>query len=100
MLEAGFAMSFAGPLTYKNAAALRAMAGRVPLDRLLVETDCPYLPPASRSGQRNEPAFVRETAACLADVHQLPLQSLVDQLWSNIERVFPALAHAPPMVVQ
>jgi TatD DNase family protein len=92
LLEGGYSVSFAGPLTYKNAADLRAMAASVPLDRLLVETDCPYLPPASRRGQRNEPAFVAETAACLAAVHQLPLQSLIDQVWRNTARVFPALA--------
>ena len=92
LLEAGYSVSFAGPLTYKNAADLRGMAARVPLDRLLVETDCPYLPPASRRGQRNEPAFVAETAACLAAVHRLPLQSLIDQLWRNTARVLPALA--------
>src|SRR5207302_376202 len=68
MLDAGYFVSFAGPLTFKTAVDLRAMAGRVPLDRLLVETDCPYLAPAPHRGQRNEPAFVRDTAACLAEV--------------------------------
>jgi TatD DNase family protein len=99
MLDAGFAISFAGPLTYKNASDLRAIASRVPLDRLLVETDCPYLPPASRRGQRNEPAFIRETADCLAGLHQIPWQSLLDQLWRNTERVFPALVDATPLVI-
>jgi len=91
MLSAGFAVSFAGPLTYKNAADLRAIAPHVPLERLLVETDCPYLAPAGKRGQRNEPAFIRETAACLADLHNLTLEQLTDQLWQNSARVFPSL---------
>jgi TatD DNase family protein len=93
MLAAGYAVSFAGPLTYKSAADLRAMALRVPHDRLLVETDCPYLPPASQRGRRNEPAFLVETATYLAEVVQVPHHELVAQLWSNSVRVFPSLAH-------
>jgi TatD DNase family protein len=91
MLAAGYAVSFAGPLTYKSAANLRAMAVCVPRDRLLIETDCPYLPPASQRGRRNEPAFLNETADCLADLLRLPRHELEAQLWSNTMRVFPAL---------
>jgi TatD DNase family protein len=90
MLVAGYFVSFAGPLTFKSAADLRGMAARVPLDRLLVETDCPYLAPAPHRGQRNEPAFVRATALCLASIVDLPFDRLVDQLWANTLRVFPA----------
>jgi TatD DNase family protein len=78
-------------LTFKNAASTRSMAARVPHDRLLVETDCPYLAPEPRRGRRNEPAFVRETAACLADITQMPMETLVDTLWTNTVSVFPAL---------
>jgi TatD DNase family protein len=92
VLRIGVYVSFAGPLTYKNAPDLRAIAKRTPPDRLLVETDCPYLAPASRRGQRNEPAFVRETAACLAELHGLTIDILIEQLWRNSVRVFPALA--------
>lgn len=92
MLTAGYAVSFAGPVTYKSAPGLREMAARVPLERVLVETDCPYLPPASRRGRRNEPAFIRETADCLADVLGVSLDALASQLWANSLRVFPALA--------
>jgi TatD DNase family protein len=98
MLDAGYAVSFAGPLTFKNAGDLRAMARRVPLDRLLVETDCPYLAPAPHRGQRNEPAFVRDTAACLADVVGIELDLLVEHLWQNSKRVFPAFARLPQEV--
>jgi TatD DNase family protein len=98
MLDAGFSVSFAGPLTFKNASELRAMAKRVPLDRLLVETDCPYLAPAPHRGQRNEPAFVRDTAACLAEVVGIEFASLAERLWDNSVRVFPAFARIPQEV--
>jgi TatD DNase family protein len=67
-LNMGLHLSFAGMLTYKNAQALRQVAATVPLDRLLVETDSPYLAPVPLRGQRNEPANVVHTAACLAGV--------------------------------
>jgi TatD DNase family protein len=92
MLALGYFVSFAGPLTFKNAADLRGMAASVPLDRLLVETDCPYLAPVPHRGQRNEPAFVRFTAQMLADVIGLEYESLVEHLWANTGHVFPALA--------
>jgi TatD DNase family protein len=92
MLAAGYCVSFAGPLTFKNNGTLPEMAARVPLDRLLVETDCPYLAPVPHRGRRNEPAFVRFTAARLADVHGVPLERLAESLWANTLRVFPALA--------
>jgi TatD DNase family protein len=92
LLAAGYCVSFAGPLTFKNNGTLPAMAARVPLDRLLVETDCPYLAPVPQRGRRNEPAFVRFTAARLAEIHGLSLQRLAESLWANTLRVFPALA--------
>jgi TatD DNase family protein len=90
MLAAGCCVSFAGPLTFKNGDGARAMAARVPLDRLLVETDCPYMAPVPHRGQRNEPAFVRETAAALAAVHHVSFAVLETQLWHNSVRVVPA----------
>ncbi len=65
-LAAGLHVSFAGMVTYKSAADLRGVAAVVPPDRLLVETDCPYLAPVPHRGQRNEPAFVADTGACVA----------------------------------
>ena len=59
-------MSFSGIVTYKNAAPIREAVRRVPLDRLLIETDCPYLAPVPRRGKRNEPAFVVHTAEVVA----------------------------------
>lgn len=68
-IELGFYISFAGNLTFKKADDLRDTARQLPLDRLLVETDCPYLTPVPFRGRRNEPARVVETARCLAELH-------------------------------
>ena len=91
MLALGYFVSFAGPLTFKNAAPLRAMVQRVPVERLLVETDCPYLAPTPHRGRRNEPAFVRDTAACLAQIVGVSFDAIVERLWTNSLQVFPAL---------
>jgi len=91
MLNAGCYASFAGPLTFKNASRLRAVSRRVPADRLLVETDCPYLAPEPHRGRRNEPAYVRDTATCLAELVGMSLELLAERLWSNTLRAFPLL---------
>ncbi len=67
-LDLGFYLSFSGIVTFQNAAALREIAKTVPADRLLIETDCPYLTPAPHRGTRNEPAYVRHVADVLAQV--------------------------------
>jgi TatD DNase family protein len=89
MLAAGYFVSFAGPLTYKSAADLRGVAAQVPLDRVLVETDCPYLAPTPHRGERNEPAFVVDTARELARVLGVALEELAQRVWDNSLRVFP-----------
>jgi TatD DNase family protein len=94
MLERGYLVSFAGPLTFRNASGIRAMAKRVPPERLLVETDCPYLAPEPHRGRRNEPAFVRDTAVRLGDVVGVPFEELAQALWANSLRVFSGLAKA------
>ena len=68
-LELGFYLSFSGILTFQNAAVLREIAKTVPLDRLLIETDCPYLTPTPHRGKRNEPAYVGQVAKQLAALH-------------------------------
>lgn len=68
-MELGFLISFAGVVTFKKADDLREVAAHVPLNRLLIETDCPYLTPAPYRGKRNEPAHVVEVARCLAVIH-------------------------------
>ena len=95
MLELGYFVSFAGTLTFKNATALRSMAARVPLERLLVETDCPYLAPSPRRGQRNEPAFVRYTATCLAEILGVSFDAIVERTWTNSLELFPSLKDVP-----
>ena len=94
MLDLGYYVSFAGTLTFKNAAALRSLAMRVPLERLLVETDCPYLAPSPHRGTRNEPAFVRDTAACLAQAIGVSFDAIVERVCGNSLEAFPALGGA------
>ena len=87
-LELGFMISFSGIVTFKKADDLRAIAKQVPLDRLLIETDCPYLSPVPHRGKRNEPAYVVEVARCLADLHNLELEDLGRLTTNNFQRFF------------
>ncbi len=87
-LELGFYISFAGNLTFKKAEDLRAIARQLPLDRLLVETDCPYLTPVPFRGKRNEPARVAETAKCLAGIHERPLNEIGRITTENFTNLF------------
>lgn len=77
-LELGFTISFAGPVTFKNAASLREVARAVPTERLVVETDCPYLAPHPQRGARNEPAYLESTARALAEVRSEPFAELAE----------------------
>jgi TatD DNase family protein len=88
VLELGFMISFAGNVTFKNAGALRDVARRVPVERLLVETDCPFLTPVPFRGRRNEPARVVETARCLADLHGVEVSEFGRTTTGNFERFF------------
>jgi TatD DNase family protein len=87
-LELGFLISFSGILTFKNAGALRQAAGIVPDDRVLVETDAPYLAPEPYRGRRNEPAFVRRTLEVLAEVRRTDFHGLAAATAENALRVF------------
>ena len=87
-LDLGFHLSFSGIVTFKNADELRAAARMTPADRLLVETDAPFLAPVPYRGKRNEPAYVVETAAALAAARRQPLDQLAALTRSNTERVF------------
>lgn len=88
LLDLGFFISFSGIVTFKNAAALRAVARFVPADRLLFETDAPFLAPTPNRGKRNEPAWVRWVAAALASERGVPLQELTEQVWTNASALF------------
>jgi TatD DNase family protein len=87
-LEMGFLISFSGILTFKSAAPLREVARRLPLDRLLVESDCPYLAPVPHRGKRNEPAFVRDTLRCLAEVKGIPPEEVERATDATFRRFF------------
>jgi TatD DNase family protein len=86
-----FYVSFAGILTFPRAEDIRAAAGVVPLDRLLVETDSPYLAPVPYRGKRNEPAFVAEVVARLAALRGIPPSELGAQVTRNFDALFAAL---------
>lgn len=90
-LAAGFTVSFAGPITFKNAGTLPELARQVPLDRLVVETDCPYLAPVPHRGRRNEPALVRLTAERLAELRGLSPTELARRTTDNARQLFPKL---------
>ncbi len=87
-LEAGLLISLAGPVTYPNARALPDVARFVPGDRLVVETDCPFLPPQGHRGRRNEPAYLALTAARVAELRGEPLATLGPRMSDNARRLF------------
>lgn len=87
-LEMGFYISFSGIVTFKNAADLREVAKRVPLDRLLIETDSPYLAPVPHRGKRNEPAYVRHVGEFIADLRGMQAADLGDATTRNCQRLF------------
>jgi len=93
-LALGLYVSFSGVLTFKNSGELRAIARDVPLDRLLVETDAPYLAPVPHRGRRNEPAYVAATAQCLAEVKGVSEAALAEATSANVQRLFQKL---PPL---
>jgi TatD DNase family protein len=85
-----FLISFSGIVTFRNAAALREVARRVPLERMLIETDSPYLAPVPHRGKINEPAYVRHVAAAIAELRELPLATIAASTTSNFFRLFNA----------
>lgn len=87
-LDLGFHISFGGPVTFKNAEETREVAKHVPLNRLLIETDCPYLSPHPYRGKRNEPARVKLVAEQLAELHELSLEELAALTMNNANQLF------------
>jgi TatD DNase family protein len=87
-LDLGFYISFSGIVTFRNALDLQAVARRVPVDRLLVETDAPYLAPEPMRGKRNEPAFVRYTAEFLAGLRGETFERLSEETTKNFFQLF------------
>ena len=88
-LDLGFYLSFSGILTFQNATMLRDIAKHTPLDRILIETDCPYLTPVPYRGKRNEPAYVTQVAKQLAAIHSdLSLEDIAHRTTQNAKRLF------------
>lgn len=89
LMDVGFMVSFAGNLTFKKSDALRETARQIPADRLLTETDCPFLAPIPHRGKRNEPAFVVEVLKQLAALRGVSEEALGAQIAENFKRIFP-----------
>ena len=87
-MDMGFLISFAGNVTYPKAQNLRDVAREIPLERMLVETDSPFLAPQAYRGRRNEPAYVAEVAQTIANVRDLPATQIAEMTSSNFRRFF------------
>ena len=87
-LNLGMYVSLSGAVTFKNAPKLAEVAANVPLDRLLVETDCPYMAPVPLRGRRNEPAFVVHTLNKIADIRGMEPEALAEITTQNALRAF------------
>jgi TatD DNase family protein len=87
-LDLGFFLSFSGIITFKNAEPLREVVRKVPLDRMLVETDSPYLTPAPHRGKRNEPAYVRFVAEAVAQMKEISFGDVAEATTRNVGQLF------------
>jgi len=87
-LDLNFYISFSGIVTFKSAESLRDVARKVPADRMLVETDCPYLAPVPHRGKTNEPAFASYVAECLASVRGEPIENIIQNTTHNFFTLF------------
>jgi len=87
-LDLGYYISFSGIITFKNADKLREIAAKIPENRLLVETDSPYLAPMPYRGKKNEPRYVHEVASCLADLRGVSFERLCEATSENFSRLF------------
>lgn len=87
-LELGFYISFSGIVTFKNAASIQDAARNIPIDRMLIETDAPYLAPVPLRGKKNEPAYLRHTAAFIADLRGISLDDVATQTTKNFFTLF------------
>jgi TatD DNase family protein len=99
-LDLGLSISFSGVVTFKKSEGLRAIARAVPLDRILVETDAPYLAPTPHRGRRNEPAFVVATAAVVAEARGITPEALAEATHANTHAIFSRLPTASGKLLQ
>lgn len=87
-MDLGFYISFSGIITFKSADSLREVVKKMPMDRILIETDSPYLAPVPYRGKKNEPKFVREVAECVAELKGLSFEHVAEQTSQNFNRLF------------
>lgn len=87
-MDVGFYISFSGIVTFKNAGDLREVVKKIPLDRMLVETDSPWLAPMPYRGKQNEPQYVYEVAQCIADIKNISIEALAEATTNNFYKLF------------
>lgn len=88
ILEMGYLISFTGIITYAKAEAIRRVVKETPLEKIMLETDCPFLAPQAHRGQRNEPAFVIEVGKKIAEIKEMPLEKVAEVTTKNAEKFF------------
>jgi TatD DNase family protein len=88
LTKKGWYISFSGPVTYKNAVKVKEAAAVVPADRILIETDCPYLPPVPHRGELNYSGYMKHTAEAVADIREVSLDEIARITWKNACRLF------------
>ncbi len=88
-MDLNYSISFSGIITFRNAEELRDVVKKVPLDRILIETDAPYLAPVPHRGKKNEPKFVVDVAQCVADLKGISIDKLAEITSDNFHRLFP-----------
>jgi TatD DNase family protein len=87
-MDMNFYISFGGPVTFKNAKKVKEVATEIPMDWLLIETDCPYLSPHPLRGKRNEPSYVKYVAETLSELKELPLEDIIEKTSDNAYKIF------------
>lgn len=87
-IDLGFFIGITGPVTFENAVELQEIVAALPLEHLLIETDAPFLTPHPYRGKRNEPAYVKQVAGKIADIHQVSLDTVADVTTRNAEKLF------------
>ena len=98
IIELGLYVSFTGVITFKNARKTVEAVKAVPLDRILAETDCPYMSPEPMRGKRNIPDYVKFTVMKMAEIHEISFEDLCEIIWENTHRLFERLPKSPYMI--
>ena len=88
VIKMGFYIGLGGPVTFKNARKTVEVAAAIPLDYLVIETDCPYMAPVPFRGKRNEPMLVQHTAAKIAEIRNMSVEELVEATYQNGKRIY------------